>query len=91
MRIDAGIQCVYTVWMARELTHVISFRASATSHRRMERVRATFPEAQWGEMFRWFFEQPEVQDMIDKRLNEASPAGADGMWGIEASLPSGDR
>jgi hypothetical protein len=42
-------------------------------------------------MFRWLFDQPEVEEAISRRLNEASPAGADGTWGIEASLPAGDR
>jgi hypothetical protein len=79
--------------MPRELTHVISFRTTASSHRKLHRVRSTFPDGQWGEFFRWLFDQPEVQDVIDQRLNESSPAGADGMWtsGIEATLPAGDR
>ena len=79
--------------MPRELTHVVSFRTTASVHRRLNRVRATFPDAQWGEMFRWLFDQPETDELIQKRLNESSPAGADGMWGvgIEHSLPTGDR
>ena len=77
--------------MPRELTHVVSFRTTASVHRRLNRVRATFPDAQWGEMFRWLFDQPETDELIQKRLNESSPAGADGMWGIEASLPVNDR
>ena len=29
--------------------------------------------------------------VIQDRLNEASPAGADGTWGMDRSLPVGDR
>jgi hypothetical protein len=77
--------------MPRELTHVVAFRTTAASHRKLHRVRTTFPDAQWGEMFRWIFDQPEVQDLIDRRLNEHSPAGAEGTWGAEAGLPRSDR
>jgi hypothetical protein len=77
--------------MAVQLSHVISFRTTAAEHRRLHRVRATFPDARWGEMFRWLLDQPEVEDAIGRRLNEHSPAGAAGTWGIEASLPESDR
>ena len=42
-------------------------------------------------MMRWLLQQPEVKQVIQERLNEMSPAGADGMWGIERSVPVGDR
>lgn len=73
------------------MTHVVSFRTTASSHRKLQRLRATFPEAQWGEMFRWMFDHPDINRVLDERLAEESPAGADGSWGIENSLPVGDR
>lgn len=78
--------------MARELTHVVSFRVTAAEYRELARLRATCG-TQWGETFRWLLRDGDVRKVIEQRLNEASPAGADGMWGggIEASLPRGDR
>lgn len=76
--------------MARELTHVISFRVTASEYRELARLRATCG-TQWGETFRWLLGEQAVRETIMERLNESSPAGADGMWGIEASLPVGDR
>ena len=78
--------------MAREFTHHVTFRTRAAEQRELLRLKKTFGEAGgWGATFRWLFEQPEVQAVIQDRLNEASPAGADGTWGMDRSLPVGER
>jgi hypothetical protein len=78
--------------MARELTNVVSFRTSASEHRKLLRMRDTLSEGGWREMFIWLLNEPSVKAVIDERLDTHSPAGADGKsWGAEASLPVGDR
>ena len=77
--------------MARSYTHVLSFRITAAEHRSLQRLRATFPEAQWGETFRWLLQDPTVVDVINERLEKESPASDRGSWGLDMSLPVGDR
>jgi hypothetical protein len=78
--------------VARELTNVVSFRTSASEHRKLSRMRDTLGDSGWREMFIWLLNEPTVKAVIDERLNSHSPAGADGKsWGAEASLPRGDR
>lgn len=75
--------------MARVYTHVVAFRVTAAEHRRLQRLRATFPDAQWGEMFRWLMDQNGVVDAISARIAEEGPAPAVGA--MDLSLPVGDR
>lgn len=79
---------VYRVCVARIYTHVIAFRTSASEHRKLQELRSTFVEPEWGQTMRWLFDQPEVQDVINAKLGDpiATPP-----VGIEASLPIGDR
>jgi hypothetical protein len=53
---------------------------------RLQALRATFPDQQWGVAFRWLFSQPEVAELIRRRASEDV-----GPVGIENSLPVGDR
>jgi hypothetical protein len=85
-----GLRKVYLVCVARNYTHVIAFRTTAAEHRKLQALRATFPEMGWGETFRWLMEEPAVQEAIATRLAE-QPAFRDPVWGLEASLPVGDR
>ena len=78
--------------MAREFTHHVTFRTRPAEQRELLRLKNTFgEEGGWGATFRWLLEQPGVKQVVQERLNEMSPAGADGMWGIERSVPVGDR
>jgi hypothetical protein len=81
---------VYRVCVARTYTHVIAFRTTAAEHRKLQALRSTFPDMGWGEMFRWLMDQPAVKEAIAVRLAE-QPAVEDKPWGLEASLPVGDR
>jgi len=76
--------------MARHLTHNISFRVPASEMGRLQALRGTFPDQQWGVAMRWLFDQPEVDQLIERRAKnpEAAPVG---LSGIENSLPTGDR
>ena len=85
--VEPGIRGVYTVWMARFLTHVVTFRVSDAEIGKLQALKATFAEQQWGEVMRWLFQQPEVDDLIAKRVGPTDK----GQSGIEASLPAGDR
>jgi len=76
--------------MARTYTHVVAFRTTASEHRQLQALRSTFPDMGWGEMFRWLLEEPEVGRVIKKRLANESVED-DRAWGLEASLPAGDR
>jgi hypothetical protein len=80
---------VYPVCVARTYTHVIAFRTTAAEHRKLQALRSTFPEMGWGEMFRWLMEQPSVVEAVAERI-AAEPAHTPA-FGIEASLPVGDR
>ena len=84
-----GKPSVYTVWVARTYTHVIAFRTTAAEHRNLQALRSTFPEIGWGEAFRWLFDQPEVKEAIMRRVAEEPIV--ERPWGLEASLPVGDR
>lgn len=79
--------------MARVLTHTISFRVPASEVGKLQVLRSTFADQQWGVAMRWLFDQPEVLDVIDRRANggvvESGAGYARG--GIDASLPRGDR
>ena len=75
--------------MARHLTHNVSFRVPASEIGKLQALRATFPDQQWGVAMRWLFEQPEVQSLIEQRAGASGPSS--GASGIEASLPRGDR
>lgn len=78
--------------MARHLTHNISFRVPASEMGRLQALRATFPDQQWGVAMRWLFEQPEVAGLIAARAGQAPEAvEGDHSFGVEASLPRGDR
>ena len=72
--------------MARFLTHVVTFRVSDAEIVKLQALRATFAEQQWGEVMRWLFQQPEVEALIAARVKPDR-----GISGIEASLPTGDR
>ena len=87
MGLAPGLHMVYRVCVARTYTHVVAFRTTAAEHRKLQALRATFPEMGWGETFRWLMEQPGVEDAIAERLAETPVART----GIEASLPVGDR
>lgn len=83
---------VYSPLVARELTHVVSFRTSASEHRKLSRARDTMDEGGWRDFFVWLMNEPAVKSVIDERLATHSPAGIDGKsWGLDASLPVGDR
>lgn len=77
--------------MARHLTHNISFRVPASEMGRLQALRATFPDQQWGVAMRWLFEQPEVAGLIAARAGQAPEPVHDHSFGVEASLPRGDR
>lgn len=83
------IHGVYSVWMARVLTHNISFRVPAAEMGKLQALRATFADQQWGVAMRWLFAQPEVQELISKRAHGEQPEA--GPVGIENSIPRGDR
>lgn len=48
---------------------VISFRTDPNLHLKLEQLRATFPNQQWGESMTWLFEQPCVIELIKERVN----------------------
>lgn len=73
--------------MARHLTHNVSFRVPASEIGKLQALRATFPDQQWGVAMRWLFDQPEVEALIQQRAG-GRPAVVSG---LEASLPRGDR
>lgn len=75
--------------MARTYTHVIAFRVTAAEYRKLQSLRSTFPEMGWGEMFRWLIEEPSVEQAIADRV--AVEPVYELPWGIDASLPVGDR
>ena len=75
--------------MAQVLTQTIAFRTTGGEYRRLQQLRATFPEGQWGETFRWLLAQPEVKATITARLKENVAEEARG--GLDWSLPTGDR
>jgi len=75
--------------MARHLTHNVSFRVPASEMGRLQALRATFPEQQWGVAMRWLFDQPEVEALIEQRAGNAPVEVPTG--GMDASLPRGDR
>lgn len=89
------IRIAYDARMAANYPHVISFRVTASEGRKLQRLRATFPEQKWGEMFRWLIDRPAVQAEIEQRLADdlgsAQDDGSGRPWGVEASLPLGDR
>jgi len=74
--------------MARHLTHNVSFRVPASEMGKLQALRATFPDQQWGVAMRWLFDQPEVEALIEQRAGGRAPVGVSG---LEASLPRGDR
>jgi hypothetical protein len=74
--------------MARHYNHNISFRVSASEIGKLQALRATFADQQWGVAMRWLFEQPEVQEAIARRAGGSPERGP---VGIEASLPRSDR
>ena len=74
--------------MARHLTHNVSFRVPASEMGKLQALRATFPDQQWGVAMRWLFDQPEVEALIEQRAGGRTPVGVSG---LEASLPRGDR
>jgi hypothetical protein len=68
-------QCLRTVYavytllcVARKYTQVISFRVLSEEAAKLEAVRATFPEKQWGELMRWLFTHPDVERLMQQRL-----------------------
>jgi len=71
-------------------THTVAFRVSGAQYQRLIGLRATFEEPQFGHALRWLLEQPEVQDVIDRR-ERSGMIDAYRPVGIEASLPAGDR
>lgn len=76
--------------MARHLTHNVSFRVPASEMGRLQALRATFPEQQWGVAMRWLFDQPEVAALIAQRAGSSPPPEVL-TGGMDASLPRGDR
>jgi len=76
--------------MARVLTHNVSFRVTAADMGKLQALRATFADQEWGVAMRWLFAQPEVQELIMRRANGGELVQA-GPVGIENSLPIGDR
>lgn len=85
-----GLRGVYHACMARTYTHVVAFRTTAAEHRKLQALRSTFPDMGWGEMFRWLLEHPDVERAIEMRLT-SEDTDDDRTWGLEASLPAGDR
>jgi hypothetical protein len=60
---------VYTLsGVARKYTQVISFRVLSDEAEKLQAVKATFPDQQWGELMRWLFDHPDVQRLIQQRL-----------------------
>jgi hypothetical protein len=74
--------------MARVLTHCVSFRVPAADIGRLQALRATFADQQWGVALRWLLEQPEVGELIARRAQDAKEPA---LSGIERSVPRGDR
>ena len=74
--------------MARILTHNVSFRVTAADMGKLQALRATFADQEWGVAIRWLLEQPEVKEVIARRAGGAPERGP---VGIENSLPVGDR
>jgi hypothetical protein len=56
---------------------------------KLQALRATFADQEWGVAIRWLLEQPEVKEVIARRAGQGIPER--GPVGIEASLPVGDR
>lgn len=77
--------------MAREYPHVISFRVTTNEGRKLQALRSTFPEQKWGDTFRWILEQPEVREVIQRRLREDEEQAQVARGGADWSLPVGDR
>lgn len=74
--------------MARHLTHCISFRVPAADMGKLQALRGTFADQEWGIALRWLFDQPEVQELIERRARgDQEPV----LSGIERSVPRGDR
>lgn len=48
---------------------MVSFRAQADLHHKLNMLRATFPEQKWGEVFDWVFSQDCLVERIRERLN----------------------
>ena len=74
--------------MARVLTHNLSFRVTAAEMGKLQALRATFADQEWGVALRWLITQPEVQDLISRRAH-GEPEST--LSGIELSMPRGDR
>lgn len=72
--------------MARTYTHNIAFRVTPAEYRKLDALRRTFPEMQWGEMLRWLIAQPDSEQAIRARIGTEPAQG-----GIDMSLPRGDR
>lgn len=73
--------------MARAFPHNIAFRVTPAEYRKLDALRRTFPEMQWGEMLRWLIDQADTRAAIAARLGEPEPR----LGGIDRSLPPGDR
>lgn len=49
--------------------HSISFKCNDGQFMRADALRATFEPATWALAFRWLLEQPEVHELIRKRVS----------------------
>lgn len=73
--------------MARRYTHNIAFRVTPAEYRKLDALRRTFPDMQWGEMLRWLIDQPDAQAAMEARVGMPEPV----LGGADWSLPRGDR